>query len=217
MLATSRVEALRISGRLLEEQGVKAWIVPIPCTYRVNGKLDRPVLARQIKSPALNWRDARVRAIAPQTESPAPLKREALSQENENRQTASAETASQGAVNQEGAKREATGQATLDHLRRQPVRFGSEMMGIISNLVGPSDGVKGVKIIEVTPNSPAAKAGLAAGDIILAIDGNAVNSDEALEADLANRKSGSKMSVTFMHIAWVMQATVTIERQGATC
>jgi hypothetical protein len=32
VLATSRLEALKVSGRLLGEQGIKAWIVPIPCT-----------------------------------------------------------------------------------------------------------------------------------------------------------------------------------------
>jgi S1-C subfamily serine protease len=75
---------------------------------------------------------------------------------------------------------------------------------------GSSNGGRGVKIIEVMPNSPAATAGLAVGDVITAIDGNVVSSEQSLDSQLANRKAGSKVRVTFMHSAWMIEATVRI-------
>jgi predicted metalloprotease with PDZ domain len=83
-------------------------------------------------------------------------------------------------------------------------------------LLGSSDGVHGIKIIKVTPNSPAAAAGLAVGDIIMAIDGNVVNTKQSLDAALANRKAGSKVRVTFMHIAWLANTTITMRSQAST-
>jgi len=80
---------------------------------------------------------------------------------------------------------------------------------------GSSDEVDGVKIIELMPNSPAATAGLAVGDIIRAIDGNVVKTEQSLAAELAKRKAGSKVRVTFRHSAWLMNTIVTI-RSGPT-
>ena len=76
VLATSRVEAFMISERLLAEQGVEAWIVPIPCTHWVNGKQepsipapsDPPLTKEQVVAPP---RETEV--ISRPVESPAPL------------------------------------------------------------------------------------------------------------------------------------------------
>jgi cell division septation protein DedD len=51
VLATSRVEALKVSERLLAEQGVQAWIIPIPCAYSVKGRLNRTILALHTETP----------------------------------------------------------------------------------------------------------------------------------------------------------------------
>ena len=89
------------------------------------------------------------------------------------------------------------------------------MIGILPAPEVPSDDLDGVKILDVTPFGPAARAGLVVGDIIVAIDGIAVTSDETLNTELASRKPGSQVRVTFMHIAWLMEATLTIEPELA--
>ena len=78
VLATARVEALKVSERLLAEQGVQAWIVPIPCAYSAKGRLDRIILAPHTETPepanpALNKEvvPAHVSIAAPRAESPA--------------------------------------------------------------------------------------------------------------------------------------------------
>src|SRR6266404_662546 len=90
--------------------------------------------------------------------------------------------------------------------------FNSENMASALGVSGSSDEVDGVKIIELMPNSPAATAGLAVGDIIRAIDGNVVKTEQSLAAELANRKAGSKVRVTFRHSAWLMNTIVKIRR-----
>jgi len=86
----------------------------------------------------------------------------------------------------------------------------SENIASALGVVGSSDGVNGIKITKLMPNSPAATAGLAVGDIIMAIDGSVVNTEQSLGAELANRNAGSKVRVTFMHVAWITNATITI-------
>jgi PDZ domain/PilZ domain len=89
-------------------------------------------------------------------------------------------------------------------------QFTNGNMASALGVFGSSNGGSGVKIIEVMPNSPAATAGLAVGDVITAIDGNVVSSEQSLDSQLANRKAGSKVRVTFMHSAWMIEATVRI-------
>jgi hypothetical protein len=83
VLATSRVEALKVSERLLAEQGVQAWTIPIPCAYSVKGRLNRTILAPHTETPgpanpALTKkevvsppRESHVSTTAPKAESPA--------------------------------------------------------------------------------------------------------------------------------------------------
>jgi hypothetical protein len=93
--------------------------------------------------------------------------------------------------------------------------LNSENMVSALGVLESSDGVDGVKIVKLMPNSPAATAGLAVGDIIRAIDGNVVTTEQSLAAELASRKAGSKVRVTFKHNAWLMNTTVTV-RSGLT-
>ena len=55
----------------------------------------------------------------------------------------------------------------------------------------------------------AANAGLVADDVLMAADGKALKNQQSLY-EIAARKPGSKVIVTFMHIAWVMNATLTV-------
>jgi hypothetical protein len=76
-------------------------------------------------------------------------------------------------------------------------------------VVGAIDGAYGIKIAKVTPGSPAANAGLLAGDTVLALDGVKVKSERALGAQFANREAGSKIIATIMHGGWTYDVTIT--------
>jgi S1-C subfamily serine protease len=70
-------------------------------------------------------------------------------------------------------------------------------------------GGNGVLISRVDPGGPADKAGLQAGDVITAIDGQPVDSATALTAILAQHKPGDQVKVTVVHGDGT-QATVTV-------
>jgi len=227
ILTTSKAEALKVSERLLQDQGVKAWIMPIPCTTRVDGNSEgvnhdrKPERATSsVRAlPVLTTPPAVTPATAPPENTQATIvaienvsaeDRDASNQENPNRETASADTMSRAAPDKESARGSVISGAAFGH-RTHRGKSGSEMIGVLPAPEVPSDGLDGVKILDITPFGPAARAGLVVGDIIVAIDGIAVTSDETLNTELASRKPGSQVRVTFMHIAWVMEATLTIE------
>ena len=60
----------------------------------------------------------------------------------------------------------------------------------------------GEAVVGVVPGSPAAKAGIVAGDVITAVNGHAVNSPTAVVAQLLSRHPGDKVTVK-----WVDQST----------
>jgi serine protease Do len=68
----------------------------------------------------------------------------------------------------------------------------------------------GIVIAEVSPNGPAANAGLQVGDVITAIDGRNVKSGDDLVNDIAGRKPGSKATIAYMRGNKENKATVTI-------
>jgi hypothetical protein len=76
-------------------------------------------------------------------------------------------------------------------------------------VVGSIDGAYGIKIVKVTRGSPAANAGLLAGDTVLALDGVKVKSERDLDAQFANREAGSKIIATIMHGGWTYDVTIT--------
>ena len=76
-------------------------------------------------------------------------------------------------------------------------------------VVGSIDGAYGMKIVKVTRGSPAANAGLLAGDTVLALDGVKVKSKRALDAHFANREASSKIIATIMHRGWTYDVTIT--------
>ena len=57
----------------------------------------------------------------------------------------------------------------------------------------------GVLVISVPSGSPADRAGLARGDIILGIDGSAVNNPRDLREAISSHKQGETISLTVLH------------------
>jgi serine protease Do len=68
----------------------------------------------------------------------------------------------------------------------------------------------GIVVAEVTPNGPAANAGLQVGDVITQIDGRAVKTGDDLVNDIAGRKPGSKASITYLRGGKEGKASITI-------
>jgi hypothetical protein len=59
-------------------------------------------------------------------------------------------------------------------------------------------GMQGLVVVEVTGGSPAAAAGLAQGDVILAIDGEALDSPQALVDAVQSRNPGQRVTLTVL-------------------
>ncbi len=59
---------------------------------------------------------------------------------------------------------------------------------------------QGVYVAQIVSGSPAEKAGLSAGDIITALDGNKVSTMNGLKEKLAIKKAGTKVKVTYKRV-----------------
>ena len=73
---------------------------------------------------------------------------------------------------------------------------------------------KGVVIVSVLADSPAAKAGLKRGNILLQVDGKDVNTVRDVRAALANKKKGDKVDLTFSAGDQQQKATATLDEQN---
>ncbi|WP_208544802.1 S1C family serine protease [Rathayibacter festucae] len=83
--------------------------------------------------------------------------------------------------------------------------------GTASGAVSGASTAAGALIAGVIEGTPAAAAGLVAGDVVTAVDGTAVASGDALSADLAQREPGESVTLTWTTAAGTSQsATVTL-------
>ncbi|GLQ21840.1 Do family serine endopeptidase [Algimonas porphyrae] len=73
------------------------------------------------------------------------------------------------------------------------------------------DRARGAVINELLPDGPADAAGLEKGDVILSIDGNAINDDSGLRFTLATLKNGDRARIAYMREGRERSATVRIE------
>jgi len=70
-------------------------------------------------------------------------------------------------------------------------------IGVEVSTAGNTGSAAGALVSGVIPNSPAAQAGLAQGDLITSVGGHSVASPDALTALMAGQTAGSKVSVTW--------------------
>jgi len=59
------------------------------------------------------------------------------------------------------------------------------------------DGIRGAFVVEVIPASTAAALGLQANDIIVAVDGQSVTSEQGMMDRMADKKTGDAIQVTY--------------------
>ena len=66
-------------------------------------------------------------------------------------------------------------------------------------------------ITELTPDGPAAKAGLAVEDIIHAVDGKPVTNDDELRKAIASRSPGSEMTLGVVRLSTSQKTEVSVK------
>jgi serine protease DegQ len=97
------------------------------------------------------------------------------------------------------------GRATHSYLGVQPVQVTREVAAELG-----LDQARGVVLLEVVEGGPAAQAGLRPGDVIVRIDGAAVDTVEDLFGELRKRKPGTQARVTYVRDGREQQTTVTL-------
>jgi putative serine protease PepD len=82
----------------------------------------------------------------------------------------------------------------------------------MSPATATADGVtrRGAGVEDVVADSPAGKAGIQQGDVIVAIDGSAVNSPESLTAFVREKAAGDKSVLTVVRDGKAQEITVTL-------
>ena len=112
---------------------------------------------------------------------------------------------------EEMPKPQASDHPAPSYLASQPAEAPAERVTLTRALgvVESIDGAYGIKIVKLTQGSPAANAGLLAGDTVLALDGVTVKTERALDAQFAKREAGSRMIATIMHGGWAYDVTIT--------
>ncbi|WP_435738696.1 trypsin-like peptidase domain-containing protein [Cellulosimicrobium sp. PMB13] len=87
----------------------------------------------------------------------------------------------------------------------------------LSDATATADGVtrRGAQVAEVTEGSPAAEAGIENGDVIVAIDGDAVGGAESLTAFVRERAAGANAALTVVRDGKTVEVEVTLATRPA--
>jgi len=75
--------------------------------------------------------------------------------------------------------------------------FMASNKGTLGVKLEKRDDIKGAFVVEVIPASTAAALGLKSGDIIVAVDGNTVFSEQSMMDRMADKKTGDAIEVTY--------------------
>jgi putative serine protease PepD len=88
----------------------------------------------------------------------------------------------------------------------------------LKDVVVQADGVhhQAAGIVQVVDGSPAAGAGLKAGDAVTAVDGEAVSGAESLTAQVRERAPGSKAELTVVRDGKTEKVSVTLEAKSGS-
>jgi S1-C subfamily serine protease len=96
-----------------------------------------------------------------------------------------------------------------------PNRPPRASLGIMVEAIPPGATTSGIVVREVPPDSPAAKAGVKAGDVIVKVGDKSINDFDALANTLAQHKPGDKLSLTVKRDGQDKTLNVTLgERQA---
>lgn len=77
--------------------------------------------------------------------------------------------------------------------------------------------VSGIYVSEVNDDGAAAEAGIEKGDVIIAVDGKEVKNMATLQEQVAQKRPGDKVTITYLHDKKKQQKTVTLKNeQGNT-
>lgn len=82
------------------------------------------------------------------------------------------------------------------------------------NLAEPLEGQVGALVGGVIDGMPAAAAGLASGDLITAVDGDAVDTAETLSALISAHEPGDTVAITFTDASGVSQTVTVVLAEG---
>jgi putative serine protease PepD len=105
----------------------------------------------------------------------------------------------------------------LDNLRSGEGTKGNQIkQGFLGVSLQPrTDGGQGALVAQVTADSPAAKAGLKTGDIVISVDGNDINGPEGLGAAIRDHKPGESVKITYVRGGAEHTITVTLAQRPA--
>jgi putative serine protease PepD len=98
---------------------------------------------------------------------------------------------------------------TVQDTVRQLIENGSVERGYLGVSVGNTDG-NGAMVLGVEPDSPAAQAGLQEGDVVTAINGEAVTSASELSAAVQGTSSGTEVTITYIRDQQEHETTATL-------
>src|SRR5262245_56929735 len=80
----------------------------------------------------------------------------------------------------------------------------------------PSHGQEGLLVVDVSPDAPAARAGILIGDVILAVDGQTIGSPEELLDWLTGERVGKAATLRLLRGGTPTEVPVTIGERGAS-
>jgi S1-C subfamily serine protease len=93
---------------------------------------------------------------------------------------------------------------------------GNAQGGGLENELSPSAGARGgVKIAGVEPNSPASRAGVRRGDVVVSVDGEAVHTSLGLVRDIAERAPDTKVVLRILRAGRTVSVPVIVGRRPA--
>jgi len=93
--------------------------------------------------------------------------------------------------------------------------FGARLQEVTSDIASGLglDRVRGTIVTEIAPGGPAERAGFRTGDVILSLDGFAINQPSAFDFRLATRALGSEVTIDYLRDR--KEGTITLTLEGA--